>query len=224
MLLPVFCVLALSGCAQSWFKPGGNAGEFAKDRYDCLQNSQQAQSSFSFNAVSGGASSGMATNGPLFNACMNARGYTLQTVNPSGQPNGATASGSPPPWKAQRDELDARGRANCANVAYASYYAQTACQTKDVSFAHLANQSKITAEQKAVFPDVRAAIDALTKENLEMDRKYGGERGARRATLYMSKYWPQVDQNNLDLYNGQISWGEYNKRRRDIANDFNSTP
>ena len=31
---------------------------------------------------------------------------------------------------------------------------------------------------------------------------------------------PQNDANNLDLYNGKITWGEYNTKRRDIFNNY----
>ena len=50
-------------------------------------------------------------------------------------------------------------------------------------------------------------------------RKYGGIIGVRRAELYQTTYL-QYQQNNQNLYSGQITWGEYNKRRSQIAQEY----
>src|SRR5690348_11555147 len=76
-----FCTaLALSACASqmAWEKPGASQNEFAQDRYVCMQQSQQPSSSAFVNAYGGAASSGVITNGNLFNACMNSRGWSLR--------------------------------------------------------------------------------------------------------------------------------------------------
>jgi 5-methylcytosine-specific restriction endonuclease McrA len=80
-------VFFLIGCYsnQVWNKPNSSQNDFARDRYTCLQQSQQA-SSVGYvipNAVLGGyqgySSSGVSTNDSLFNACMNANGWYLQS-------------------------------------------------------------------------------------------------------------------------------------------------
>ena len=79
---------ALVGCAQHvWVKPGGTNDDFARDRYACLQTSQQSFSRSS--AVNtGGISavgvttassvSGSETNLELVDACMNSKGWRLR--------------------------------------------------------------------------------------------------------------------------------------------------
>ena len=73
--------LVLFGCAAqptTWMKPGLTQEEFAKDRYSCMQQSQQRVSVAFANQYGGSASNHEITNANLFNACMNAQGYTLQ--------------------------------------------------------------------------------------------------------------------------------------------------
>ncbi len=75
----IVCVAALlAACAalqMGWYKPGATQSEFAEDRYECMQSSQERVSGAYVNAYGGASSSGTTTNMPLFQACMEARGY-----------------------------------------------------------------------------------------------------------------------------------------------------
>jgi hypothetical protein len=73
----------LSACARqppppsyAWYNPTADAQTFARDRYACLQQSQQPRSSAYVTGNFGSADSTVATNFPLFSACMQARGYS----------------------------------------------------------------------------------------------------------------------------------------------------
>jgi hypothetical protein len=69
----------LADCVRNvWVKPGTSQQDFSNDRYDCLQQSQQHQSSAYVNPYGGAGSSGAATNIVLFGACMNAHGWYLE--------------------------------------------------------------------------------------------------------------------------------------------------
>lgn len=79
-----FCVasaVALAACAPlpetTWQKSGATQNDFSTDRYACLQESQQRVSNATVNGYGGRADSGVITNGNLFAACMNARGWYL---------------------------------------------------------------------------------------------------------------------------------------------------
>jgi hypothetical protein len=86
-LLLVF--LFSSACSNGiWYKAGATQDELAKAKYQCLKDSQQSQSS-AYGSSSGGAfngsgyyqsSSGEVTNWDLFNACMNAKGFTWKEI------------------------------------------------------------------------------------------------------------------------------------------------
>jgi hypothetical protein len=73
-------IILLSGCANNkvWEKPGATQAEFAQEKYACMQQSQSRVSTASVNQYGGGGFSAVTTNKPLFDACMNARGWYLQ--------------------------------------------------------------------------------------------------------------------------------------------------
>ena len=80
-------VVTLAACApmaqRAWEKSGASRDDFARDRYTCLQQSQQHASAAYVNAYAGQAQAGVVTNGGLFDACMNANGWYLGTVQPT---------------------------------------------------------------------------------------------------------------------------------------------
>jgi hypothetical protein len=126
-------------------------------------------------------------------------------------PNEAAAAG-----KAQTE----RGMRNCADPRFTLYYTRTACLADKMTFEELADTSKISSEAKAIFPELRNVVDDVAREYVDLLRKYGGTVGAKRADLYVSTAKVQNDKNNLDLYNGLITWGEYNKRRQEIYREY----
>ncbi len=215
----VASTIFLVGCAQQWSKPGASESDFNTDRFACLQSAQQSQTSFAFNKYSAAANSGMQTNTLLFNACMSSRGYTLTMVDPSGKPV------NPPPANTAMNEdraaFEAKARGVCTSSEFSVIFAATTCNSKDIQFQHLANETTITPEQKAIFPKVRAALDSLNQAQIVFLAKYGGEKG-RRAIAVSNKFQSKADQNNLDLYTGQITWGTYNKQRRDMLAQMNA--
>jgi hypothetical protein len=88
MIVFVFMVGLMLACANRpqyktiWSKPNFTQQEFATDKYECMQQSQQRVSSATGGfcsgpyCVPGEASSKVYTNQDLFKACMEARGWT----------------------------------------------------------------------------------------------------------------------------------------------------
>ena len=78
-VLVSFLTILLSGCIpqQVWYKPGGTDDEFNTVKYKCLQDSQQRVSHAERQGFSAVSDSQVATNGTLFSACMNAKGWKL---------------------------------------------------------------------------------------------------------------------------------------------------
>lgn len=77
--LTALSTMALTACANmqmGWYKSGATNAEFAQDKYACMERSQEQVSGAYVNPYGGAASSGTTTNIPLFQACMEARGYT----------------------------------------------------------------------------------------------------------------------------------------------------
>jgi hypothetical protein len=80
LLVVATAFLLLAGCGgrRVWNKPGSTRQEFSQDKYECMQQSQNRVSRAYVDPYGGSASSRTATNVPLFNACMEARGYSLE--------------------------------------------------------------------------------------------------------------------------------------------------
>lgn len=216
LLLSLF---VLVGCAQQWSKPGATESDFNNDRFACLQSAQQAQTSVSLNRYVAAANSGMQTNAMLYNACMNARGYTLTTVDHTGKPVNAAPVNTA--LNDERAAFDAKVREACGSQEFAIIFVATPCNAKDIQFQHLAIETTITPEQRAIFPKFRTTLDSLNRAQVEMLTKYGGENGRKRIAIGNSLQ-PKLDQNNLDLYNSKITWGVYNKQRRDFLGQMNA--
>ncbi len=74
--LSTFALCACAALQMGWYKPGASEADFAQDKYSCMESSQERVSGAYVNPYGGAASSGTTTNIPLFQACMEARGYT----------------------------------------------------------------------------------------------------------------------------------------------------
>lgn len=100
-LFGIFSLSILVGCTGThsvWVKPGAKDNEFNIDKYSCMQSAQQPYaSSIGYNSggivspsstTTASSSAGIALNDQLFNACMNAKGWSLRiTQNQSPTPS-----------------------------------------------------------------------------------------------------------------------------------------
>ena len=84
----------------------------------------------------------------------------------------------------------------------------------------MADPTRISPEAKAVFSEVTAQIAQANSKTMDAQRKYGGTVGTNRADLWQTVTYPQLQQNYQNLYSGQITWGEYNKRRSQISQEY----
>jgi hypothetical protein len=121
--------------------------------------------------------------------------------------------------KAEIKERTDRVERICAEPKYAPYYSKTACAADRITFTQLADSSTISPEAKAIFLDLRSQLDAVNREYVDVLRRCGGPAGAKTASAYEATI-PSTNQNNLALYNGQIAWGEYNKRRQQLYREY----
>lgn len=77
MMALAFSLLA-AGCVTQvvrYSRPGTTQQQFMKDRYECLQESEQRVSAAAVTAYGGGATSGVVASCGVWISCMGARGY-----------------------------------------------------------------------------------------------------------------------------------------------------
>lgn len=211
----IAALIVLTGCQQPlWNKPGASLEDFNADKYQCMQGSQQQTSSAYISRYGGSASSGQTLNQPLYDACMNAKGWSLQAQSARSDQAGQNREA-----ENAVKSMTEKHKAFCADPTFEPYFSKTACTADKITFEQLADKSKISPAAKAIFLEVRNRVDATAREYNDLQRKYGGTVGAKRADLYAATAKVQHDKNNLDLYNGLITWGEYNRRRQEIYSE-----
>lgn len=217
--LTVLCFMAslsVVGCAKTWVKPGSTEAEFNKDKYECLQQSQQQVSGFAFNTYGGAGGSQQKTNDGLFTSCMNARGYSIKNQSEVKE----SAANNSSMFQAISEKIKQDSAFRCTNSDYAAIYAKTACKAEDITIEQMSDKSKITPAQKTNFSALRSSIDESLREGVDKDRKYGGPKGVKVGNYVESVYMPKLERLNLDLYNGKITWGDYNKSRKELYSEL----
>lgn len=175
-----------------------------------MQQSQQGASTAFVNNYGGAAHSGVITNQNLFNACMNAQGWSLQQPNsPQQQANNEQA-------KVAIDAINAEFQALCARPDLQPYYSRTPCKPADTTLEQMADKSKITEAEKVALNKVRIEVRALTNKMNDVIRQYDPQNApaiiARRDQAQVVQ-----DQLVLEFYEGRMTQGEYNKRRAEIS-------
>ncbi len=108
----------------------------------------------------------------------------------------------------------------CNDPANHVYYAKTGCKPNEITFDQQLDKAKISASEKMVLKDLYLKLQALSREAATNMRTYYGAKGVKGADLAEGKMIPQSDKNNLDLYSGKITWGEYNTRRKEIYDSY----
>ena len=204
-------LFGLAACAQNmvWDKPGVNQADFNRDDYACRKD---AIASGGTTYVGFGVTARNA-DADMYQRCMVASGYTLrQSSGPAAQNNSDAI--------AAFKSLTEQQEGNCVDPKFAPYYSKTACRADRMSFEQLADTTKISPAAKTIFVDLRTKVDGFNRQWADLNRKYAGAVGAKRADVYLGTTKIQDDKNNLDLFNGAITWGEYNRRRQQIYSEY----
>lgn len=210
LLLVSALVISLVGCATNvWDKPGAGQGDFASDRYGCLQQAQQQSSSAFIGKTGGAAVNGMGTNDGLFSACMNSKGWTLIA---RALPNSAPATN---PLTESGKTLSAENAAMCLRAEMQSIMAKSACEAKLITLPQLADEIYLNSYDKEQFSVWRSEMTTRNGRAFMALRQYGGEKGALMAMAGDAADL-QLDQQSLSLYTGKITWGQYNQARKNI--------
>lgn len=208
-------LLVLTGCAKVWVKPGASTDDFNKDKYACLQQSQQQVSVLAVGKYSGYGQSGQETNAMLYNSCMNSRGWSLTSQEAAASANSKAKNDA----ELERARINDFGNSLCQSKEYAAFYAKSACESKDITLNQLSDNSRVTPAQKSVLPGLQVQIKDFYKQYIAGIRKFDGAKGAVFANYLDTEFLPKLDKAYLALYNGKITWGEFNQKRKEYFED-----
>lgn len=222
-LLVLFSIFMLSAKADTiYFKPKATNEDFLNDKALCVENqirdsNQKFQAcmemknwqlidknyyeSLSLNCKENNKNNSDNNLNSQVNYydCMNQKGFDVKSK-----------------LQEESEKWEATIKSVCVNDKYKEYFKKTTCFTKDLTFDMLVDKSKITNTQKKELISYSKEADLLQKQLTDIFQNYGG--------IYLKKVIPKrsemlskIDANKIDLFNEKITWGEFNKRRKDIT-------
>jgi hypothetical protein len=143
---------------------------------------------------------------------MNAAGWSLQNKDTIPQSQAQAASG-----KARYDQNTEQMKAACNSPDFQLYYNKTSCLANDVTLSQMTDKSKITTAEKLVLEAATTNVDNLIKDNLNLIRQFGSQKDKALADYVETVQNPNLEKNRLDLFDGKITWGDFNRRRKEIG-------
>jgi hypothetical protein len=188
-----------------WLKPGAGVDDFNKDKYVCLQQSQQRTSSLYVNRYGGFGSSDVITNGGLYGACMNAHGWYLTPVSDPKAYNTEVAAAMAPIMQ------------SCTNAEYQVLFSRKmACKAAETTQEQTQERSKISSAERAAFEKWLALLIDTNEKIAAIQRKYNPKSGEALASN-IERGMSEVKVLASEFTAGKLSWGEYNKARMNAA-------
>jgi hypothetical protein len=204
IVFSIFLISCAQQAQQLWSKPGSAPDDFNRDRYACLQQSQQPTSSAYLNQYGGVANSNIVTNGGLYGACMNAGGWVLTTVT---DVKAFTEAMRP---------LDDLQQEFCSRSDVQALWQRMACKVRDTTQGQLSNQSKISNEEKAALAKWQDFIREVNDKLAANYVTYYAKNGQAVASAIQAGA-VEVNKLAVELSSGRIAWGEFNRRRVEIS-------
>jgi len=119
------------------------------------------------------------------------------------------------PTKNRLSEIQTEMRALCESPDLVVYFNKTPCSTNDTTTAHLSDQTKITAEEKIALNKAAQLFGNLFNESNDILR-VRDSKSQQIVKFRETVAIPAQNKARHDLVDGKISWGEYNKRRKEI--------
>ena len=106
-----------------------------------------------------------------------------------------------------------RMRATCVAQGLQPYFRKTACLSSGITEAMLRDRTKITREQRRAAEQVFSITKELNAETRRVMTESGTPAEARLAEA-SKRHDPAIEENQAKLLSGEITWGEYNVRRK----------
>lgn len=215
-ILFLLAPFALSACQPSlvWVKSGGSQNEYSQNRYECLKQAQQRESgSYAFKDASMSDST-VVTNKELFDACMNAKGWYLKRKDETRTQPTPESAEKVNNHNTRNKQINDEETFACAFLEYQMIYKKSPCRIDSIAAYHIANDDKITEDEKKVF------LEIYTEDKQRSLRRAASYREVGRPSLravseLLDIRTESIAKSSTELYEGRISWGEFNKRRRD---------
>lgn len=203
LILTIAVASLAAGCAvqpKVWTKPGATEDQFQRDKMNCRNYGMQSAMA---NGLAGNMFVEVWVNRET-ETCLQNLGYMVQT------PNSTAVDGA---YVDQIKTIDAAVNDLCNRAEYQPLVQKTPCGIglKQPSMEMLTDKSKITKQQRVLFDRFTAERTALVEQKKALMRS----NGSNNAKAYLQKYETTIEPalllNKAELYDGKISWGQFNK-------------
>lgn len=125
----------------------------------------------------------------------------------------AESPDAPSAYRKRVADVMLRMRATCVAQGLQPYFRKTACLSSGITDAMLRDRSKITREQRRAAEQVFSITKDLNAETRRVMTESGTPAEARLAEA-SKRHDPAIEENQAKLLSGEITWGEYNVRRK----------
>ena len=125
----------------------------------------------------------------------------------------AESPDAPSAYRKRVADVMLRMRATCVAQGLKPYFGKTACLSSGITDAMLRDRSKITREQRRAAEQVFSITKDLNAETRRVMTESGTPAEARLAEA-SKRHDPAIEENQAKLLSGEITWGEYNVRRK----------
>ncbi|MFZ3322726.1 MAG: tetratricopeptide repeat protein [Usitatibacter sp.] len=110
----------------------------------------------------------------------------------------------------------------CSDGKYSAYFHKTGCDAvRDITPAQMTDQATVTEAEKSALSGIMALSSSVSGDVVAAHRQYGGEHGVAVARL-REQVATKSAANMQSLYDGQITWGDYNRARKNMYEEFSA--
>lgn len=158
----------------------------------------------------------------FFSSCMQSRGWNLQSAE-SVATNQAQLEDRKEQFRAAMRDISQQVDQMCANPELSAYFAKTPCNSADSTLIQLSDTTKANKKEKEAISKLDVAVVKFLKEKEEVYSRYVVPPSlAQKAVALNKKYGDKAQKLRLELFNGKITWGQYNTERKQFGVDADS--
>lgn len=148
--------------------------------------------------------------------CMMSLGYRKQQVTSQAQSNSPSMAQQ---YKLNIDELNASFRNNvCGDERFKPLFLKSSCSANEISLNQLADNEKISESEKELLNLYTERNREFLNGELDIINKYMASPMKDEISIFRRKQFNEAINERIELIQGKITWGEYNKRRTAAAN------
>ena len=215
-IVAAISVASFAGCAsKTYVKPGATQQDWQHDYNDCLVKANQA-------GYSGGNFGANINRNKFIDMCVQGRGWSarskegLQADAQMQSQKRSELDQIRADYQAKMKSFEDRVKEICANEEYLPLISKSPCAATEITLDQMADGTKLSTGKKKSFLKFRKEAEAVSKEMAEYIRSTIHADSDRQWADYFDSTESIRNGYNLDLYNGKITWGEYNKSRKDL--------